>query len=94
MSGTHEQITGHCLCGAVTVTATPAKPHLEACCRRWCGSAYLAVQSDTAPRFSGEEHITRFKSSNWAERGFCSKCGSNLFYCYPNGQLFLPGRFV
>ncbi|TWJ09016.1 GFA family protein [Altererythrobacter ishigakiensis] len=99
MSDTPEQITGHCLCGAVTVTATPAKPHLEAChcemCRRWCGSAYLAVQSDTAPQFTGEEHITRFKSSNWAERGFCSKCGSNLFYCFtPTGSYsFLAGLF-
>ena len=40
-------VTGHCLCGSVTVTATSSKPHLEAChcemCRRWCGSAYVAV---------------------------------------------------
>lgn len=30
--------------------------------------------------FSGEEHIGRFRSSDWAERGFCSRCGSSLFY--------------
>ena len=96
---TDAPITGHCLCGAVSVTAIPARPHLEAChcemCRRWCGSAYLAIQSDTAPQFTGEEHIARYKSSNWAERGFCTKCGSNLFYCFtPTGSYsFLAGLF-
>lgn len=31
-------------------------------------------------RFEGSEHIQRYASSDWAERGFCSRCGSNLFY--------------
>ncbi len=31
-------------------------------------------------RFDGEENIRRFRSSDWAERGFCTECGSNLFY--------------
>lgn len=30
--------------------------------------------------FEGEENIGRIRSSDWAERGFCNKCGSNLFY--------------
>ncbi|MGI9426262.1 MAG: GFA family protein, partial [Hyphomicrobiaceae bacterium] len=30
--------------------------------------------------FEGNEHIGRIRSSEWAERGFCTKCGSNLFY--------------
>ena len=30
--------------------------------------------------FEGEENIGRIQSSNWAERGFCKRCGSNLFY--------------
>ena len=30
--------------------------------------------------FEGEEHIERYRSSKWAERGFCRICGSNLFY--------------
>lgn len=99
MSNTPESVTGHCLCGAVTVTAKPAKPHLEAChcemCRRWCGSAYIAVQSDADAVFTGEELITRYASSDWAERGFCSKCGSNLFYRFtPTGSYsFLAGLF-
>ena len=30
--------------------------------------------------FSGEEYIGIYQSSQWAERGFCNKCGSHLFY--------------
>ena len=30
--------------------------------------------------FSGEEFIGIYESSEWAERGFCKKCGSGLFY--------------
>ena len=30
--------------------------------------------------FTGEQFIKRYDSSQWAERGFCSECGTNLFY--------------
>lgn len=28
----------------------------------------------------GEDNLTVFRSSDWAERGFCKTCGSSLFY--------------
>ena len=28
----------------------------------------------------GEEFVSVYDSSAWAERGFCSKCGTHLFY--------------
>ncbi len=31
-------------------------------------------------RFDGAENISRYASSDWAERGFCKRCGSSLFY--------------
>ena len=64
-------------------------------CRRWCGSAYIAVQGDANVTITGEEHVTRYASSDWAERGFCSICGSNLFYRFmPTGAYsFLAGLF-
>lgn len=78
------QIEGRCLCGAVTIAATPAKPHLEAChcdmCRRWGGIAFCGVQCGDQVAFSGEANIARYKSSDWAERGFCKACGTHLFY--------------
>jgi hypothetical protein len=31
-------------------------------------------------KFDGEENVAVYRSSAWAERGFCSKCGTQLFY--------------
>jgi len=31
-------------------------------------------------KFEGADKIKRYASSDWAERGFCADCGSNLFY--------------
>lgn len=84
-------IEGHCLCGAVTVRARPARGHVEAChctmCRKWGGSALLSVQCGSAVEIEGEAHVARYRSSDWAERGFCSRCGSHLFY------RFIPADF-
>ena len=43
----------------------------------------------------GEEHVSRYQSSKWAERAFCSKCGSSLWYKFlPTGaRTFLAGLF-
>lgn len=92
-------IEGHCLCGAVTVRATPVRRHVEAChctmCRRWNGIAFVGVQCGTEVAFEGEVHVVRYRSSDWAERGFCGRCGSGLFYRYlPLGTYaFTAGLF-
>jgi hypothetical protein len=74
---------GKCLCGAVTYTAKGLKPELTAChcdmCRRWTGGPLLALRSKDVT-WDGEDKIKTFTSSDWAERGFCSVCGSALFY--------------
>lgn len=33
-----------------------------------------------AVEFHSKDTVSRIRSSDWAERGFCSACGSNLFY--------------
>ncbi len=48
-------------------------------CQRWTGGPAIAVQV-AGITFEGEEKLIRFRSSDWAERGFCGTCGSNLFY--------------
>ncbi|WP_316014392.1 GFA family protein [Roseobacter sp. HKCCA0434] len=74
---------GTCLCGAVTVTVTPAEASLHAChcemCRRWTGSALLAfaVASDG---LTSDGPVRTRASSDWAERAWCDECGSNLWY--------------
>ena len=83
--------TGTCLCGSVTVNFPTEKDHFDAChcgmCRKWSGGPALTIDSEGRPTFQGEEFITRYRSSDWAERGFCKKCGTHLFY-YLKGHDF------
>jgi hypothetical protein len=48
-------------------------------CRRWSGGPFLSVGSSEVS-WLGEEQLGTYQSSEWAERGFCSVCGSSLFY--------------
>lgn len=98
MTQTHTG-SGKCLCGTVTFTSTAVKPNLGAChcsmCRQWGGGPFLAVDSGTDVTFTSKDQITTYKSSDWAERGFCSKCGTHLFYRLIDAQLHImpPGIF-
>ncbi len=77
------KMTGKCLCGAVTFSATTEKPSVVAChcdmCRRWSAGPFMALNCNSVT-FGSEDSISTIRSSDWAERGFCNKCGSNLFY--------------
>ena len=39
--------------------------------------------------FDGEDSIQVYDSSDWAERGFCGKCGSHLFYRLKESQQYM-----
>ena len=75
---------GHCLCGVVEITVEKMNNSVEVChcgmCRRWGGAPLMAVECGSEVLFEGEENIAVFNSSEWAERGFCKRCGSHLFY--------------
>ncbi len=75
--------TGECLCGAVTFEAEEVEADLHAChcsmCRNWTGGPFLAADVGQV-QFTGETHIKRYDSSEWAQRGFCTECGTSLFY--------------
>ncbi|WP_071795409.1 GFA family protein [Natronohydrobacter thiooxidans] len=76
---------GGCLCGAVRFSAKVSTREVHGChcemCRRWTGSAFLAV---TVPvreiTWTGSEAIRRYQSSDWAERANCKECGAPLYY--------------
>ena len=74
---------GKCMCGSVSYVASDVDTGVHAChcsmCRQWSGGPGFSAAVGKVV-FSGEENISRFSSSDWAERGFCSKCGCNLFY--------------
>ncbi|MCL6415391.1 GFA family protein [Aestuariirhabdus sp. Z084] len=87
--------TGHCLCGAVRFSVTDMDDRVGAChcdmCRRWGGGPFMEVDCGSNIQFEGEENISRFDSSQWAERGFCRQCGSHLFYrLKENNQHMVP----
>ena len=76
-------VTGHCLCGAVTVTAEPARSSLSAChcdmCRRWSSSTFMAIEAKPGS-VKVEGPAKTITTSDWAERAFCPECGSPLWY--------------
>jgi len=82
--------SGNCLCGAVTINVKNIGKSVGAChcdmCRKWGGGPLMAVDCGTDVLFSGEENISVYNSSAWAERGFCKKCGSHLFYRLKENQ--------
>ncbi len=84
---------GSCLCGAIRITAKNISKNVGAChcsmCRKWGGGPLMAIDCGTDVSFEGEENISVFSSSEWAERGFCNKCGSHLFYRLKASQQYI-----
>ena len=78
------KLSGGCLCGAVRFVADEVETDHHAChcgmCRRRSGGAPFFAAHTREVTFEGSEHLVRFASSAWAERGFCRTCGANLFY--------------
>jgi hypothetical protein len=77
--------TGSCLCGAVAFEVAGALHPPDAChceqCRRWSGHVWASTDvARGALTVRGEEHVTWFRSSERVRRGFCSVCGSVLFW--------------
>jgi len=89
-----EKQTGACLCGDVQISISAQLTNIGVChcemCRKWCGGGpLLAFHSGPELDVHGHEYITNYDSSEWAERGFCSKCGTHLFYHLKNGGDFI-----
>jgi len=77
--------TGQCMCGAVSFVARDVPSEFGAChckmCQRWAGSALLAVTvKRDAVTFAGTDAISVAQTSDWAERAWCNRCGSGLYY--------------
>ncbi len=77
-------IKGHWLCGKGTINAIPSELHVGPChcesCMRWASGPFFAIDCKSNVTIKGEKWIKAYNSSDWAERGFCSQCGTNLFY--------------
>ncbi|MEE8141098.1 MAG: GFA family protein [Alphaproteobacteria bacterium] len=78
-------VTGGCLCGAVRYQSTEPPKEVSYChcrqCQKSCGnpyflSAFLPVKSFNFTK--GEPKY--YRSSAWADRGFCADCGTPLIF--------------
>ena len=92
---------GQCLCGAVKLrVADSHDPQIGAChcrmCQRWSGGLFLCfdVASDA---LTVEGPVVCYASSTFAERAFCSVCGSHLWLrdTNPDNRVheLMPGLF-
>jgi hypothetical protein len=76
---------GSYLCGAVAFEVDKIPESYRAChcnaCRKSGGhywSAFSVANEDF--RFTEDRGLKWYRSSDWAERGFCKECGASLFF--------------
>jgi hypothetical protein len=82
--------SGSCLCGAVSFEIGGDLPSPDAChclqCRKQSGHFWTSTDIPRAAlAIQGAEKLTWFRSSAKVQRGFCSICGSFLFWA-PMGK--------
>lgn len=76
---------GSCLCGAVRFEVDGALLPPDAChctqCRKHSGHFFVSTDVPrSAVTITGSESVRWYRSSEKARRGFCSVCGSSLFW--------------
>lgn len=78
-------VKGSCLCGKVQLSMTEFNRDVQYChciqCRKQTGHFLAAANvDDDQLTIAGEEYIKWYAASDEAKRGFCSECGSMLFW--------------
>ncbi|MEO1265854.1 MAG: GFA family protein [Pseudomonadota bacterium] len=79
------EVSGGCGCGGVRFRVHGKLRPPIAChcgqCQRASGHFVVATQAlATDATITGADAITWYRSSDIADRGFCARCGSQLFY--------------
>ncbi|MFN0217827.1 MAG: GFA family protein [Hyphomicrobium sp.] len=86
------RLTGSCLCGAVRFELSPPLRDVIFChcrqCAKWTGSAVAAtaVSPENFTLIEGADALAWYSASKHAERGFCARCGSSLFWKPTDGS--------
>src|SRR5262245_18802394 len=82
-------LTGRCLCEGIAYEIRGELGPIFHChcsrCRRWHGAAFRTRATINASQFTwtrGEELLSRYHSSEFVVKHFCSVCGSNLISTY------------
>lgn len=84
-----QQLSGGCYCGQVRYQANSVSREVTEChcsqCRKQAGHRYAGTWARTSDvAIEGADTITWYRASPDAERGFCSICGSHLFWKQSN----------
>lgn len=81
---TGQRRSGGCLCNAVRFEIAVPEAVFDIChcgiCRKWSAGPLMAVQCPGAPTFTNLEGLAWYQGTDWAQRGFCARCGSSLFW--------------
>jgi hypothetical protein len=78
-------LTGSCLCGDVAFEIDGAARPVVAChcgqCRKASGHYWASTQVESAAlRLTRDAGLRWYRSSDFARRGFCGRCGATLFW--------------
>jgi len=86
-SESDRRIIGRCLCGGIKFSAESPPLFVAHCHCRYCrlahGAAFVTWLGAKDSDFSideGDDILTWFSASEFSKRGFCSVCGSTLFF--------------
>ena len=86
-----QTLTGRCLCEGIAYEISGELGPIFNChcskCRRWHGAAFRTRATINVSQFiwlKGEELLSRYYSSEYVVKHFCSVCGSNLISTYDN----------
>ena len=96
-TATESRMRGRCLCNAVEFEVDVPERTYSIChcdmCRRWSGGPLMSVHCpEPRTEWLNDEGLTWYQGTPWAQRGFCSRCGSSLFWRLaqePEGMLIV-----
>lgn len=90
--------TASCLCGKVKFTIELENHSLSAChchtCRQWSAGPLMTIMHTGKIDFEHKELIKHYQSSEWAERAFCSECGTHLYYHLKNSDQYYIAAWI
>lgn len=85
--------TGQCLCGTVRFAVDSVDERFHACqcgmCHRWAGGPFFAANVTGFALRSPADDVGIYASSDWADRAFCRRCGTSLYYRLKPADLYL-----
>lgn len=96
-TATGARMRGQCLRSAVEFEVDVPERTYSIChcgmCRRWSGGPLMSVHCpEPRTEWLNDEGLTWYQGTPWAQRGFCSNCGSSLFWRLaeqPEGMLIV-----